>query len=111
MHHLVDGDPAANNGGWQRVASFGADAAPYFRVFNPVRQARLFDPTDDFARAWVPELRRVPDEHIHEPWKMPPDVRRRARCVIGRDYPYAIVDHALARQRALATYRLRAVGG
>jgi deoxyribodipyrimidine photo-lyase len=110
MEHLVDGDPAANNGGWQWVAGVGAGAAPYFRVFNPVRQARLFDPAGDFARSWLPELRRVPDAHIHEPWKMPPEAQRRARCVIGQDYPYPIVNHAFARQRALAAYRFQVDG-
>jgi deoxyribodipyrimidine photo-lyase len=105
MQHLVDGDLASNNGGWQWAAGVGSDAAPYFRVFNPVLQARKFDPAGDFARAWVPELRRVPEAYIHEPWKMPRDVQRRAGCVIGEDYPHPIVDHAFARQRALAAYR------
>jgi deoxyribodipyrimidine photo-lyase len=105
MQHLVDGDPAANNGSWQWTAGVGADAAPHFRVFNPVLQAQNFDPDGDFARAWVPELRRVPDEYIHEPWKMPDDVQRKAHCLIGTDYPAPIIDHAFARERALAAYR------
>jgi deoxyribodipyrimidine photo-lyase len=105
MQHLVDGDPAANNGGWQGTAGVGTDAAPYFRVFNPVLQAQKFDPDGDFARAWVPELRRVPDECIHEPWKMPDDVQRKARYLIGKDYPAPIIDHTFARERALAAYR------
>jgi deoxyribodipyrimidine photo-lyase len=105
MQHLVDGDPAANNGGWQWTAGVGTDAAPYFRVFNPIVQSQKFDPHGDFARAWLPELSRVPDEYIHEPWKMPADVQRQAHCVIGIDYPTPIVDHAFARQRVLAAYR------
>ncbi len=108
MRHLVDGDPAANNGGWQWVAGVGAGAAAYFRVFNPVAQARKCDPSGDYARAWIPELRRVPDAYIHEPWTMPIDIQRQARCLIGQDYPAPIVDHAVARQQALAAYRLGA---
>jgi deoxyribodipyrimidine photo-lyase len=106
MRHLIDGDPAANNGGWQWTAGVGTDAAPYFRVFNPVLQSRKFDPYGDFARAWIPELRRVPDEYIHEPWQMPDDVQRKSHCVIGQDYPTPIVDHAFARARVLDAYRM-----
>jgi deoxyribodipyrimidine photo-lyase len=105
MQHLIDGDPAANNGGWQWIAGVGTDAAPYFRVFNPVLQSRKFDPDGDFARAWIPELRRVPDDYIHEPWKMPDDVQQKTRCVIGKDYPAPIIDHAFARERVSAAYR------
>ncbi len=105
MQHLMDSDPASNNGGWQWVAGVGTDASPFFRVFNPVRQSQLFDPAGDFARAWIPELRRVPDEHIHEPWTMSEAVQRKARCLVGKDYPAPIIDHAYARERALASYR------
>jgi deoxyribodipyrimidine photo-lyase len=111
MQHLVDGDPAANNGGWQWTAGTGTDAAPFIRVFNPVLQSRKFDPHGDFARAWLPELRRVPDGYIHQPWMMPLEAQRRARCIIGRDYPAPIVDHAFARQRALAAHRQLAARG
>jgi len=105
MQHLVDGDPAANNGGWQWAAGVGTDAAPYFRVFNPVLQAAKFDPYGAFVRAWLPELHHVPDEFVHEPWRMPAAVQQAARCTIGRDYPAPIVNHALARERALAAYQ------
>jgi len=104
MRHLVDGDVASNNGGWQWTAGTGTDAAPYFRVFNPVSQGRRFDPEGAYVRRWVPELARVPDAHIHEPWTMPPAVQDASGCVIGRDYPAPIVDHAFARDRALAAY-------
>jgi deoxyribodipyrimidine photo-lyase len=104
MRHLVDGDVASNNGGWQWTAGTGTDAAPYFRVFNPVSQGRKFDPAGAYVRRWVPELARVPDAYVHEPWTMPPDVQAAAGCVIGRDYPAPIVDHAAARERALAAY-------
>jgi deoxyribodipyrimidine photo-lyase len=105
MQHLVDGDPAANNGGWQWTAGVGTDAAPFFRVFNPTTQAAQYDPYGAFVRAWVPELHRVPDEFVHEPWRMPAAAQRDAQCLIGRDYPAPIVEHAWARQRALEAYR------
>lgn len=100
--HLADADLAANNGGWQWAASTGTDAAPYFRIFNPARQSKTFDPSGEFIRAIVAELRDVPDAYVHEPWTMPPLVQAQARCTIGKDYPAPIVDHATARANALA---------
>jgi deoxyribodipyrimidine photo-lyase len=104
MQHLVDGDPAANNGGWQWTAGTGTDAAPYFRIFNPVLQGKKFDPQGDYVQHWLPELAQVPDKYLHEPWKMPQDIQQDAKCVIGRDYPGPIVDHASARQATLDAY-------
>ena len=106
MQHLVDGDPAANNGGWQWVAGTGIDAAPYFRVFNPLLQSKKFDPDGTFIRRFVPELERVPTEFIHEPWKMPIGLQKNIDCIIGKDYPAPIVDHSLARDRVLSAYKL-----
>jgi deoxyribodipyrimidine photo-lyase len=105
MRHLLDGDPAANNGGWQWTAGVGTDAAPYFRVFNPTLQGEKADPRGAFVRRWVPELARVPQKYVHEPWKVPEDAQRAAACVIGEDYPAPIVDHGQARARAVARYR------
>lgn len=105
MQHLVDGDPAANNGGWQWTAGVGTDAAPYFRVFNPSLQGEKFDPEGAYVRRWVPELARVPLKYLQAPWTMPLDVQSRAGCRIGREYPQPIVDHALARERTLAAYK------
>jgi deoxyribodipyrimidine photo-lyase len=105
MQHLVDGDPAANNGGWQWTAGTGTDAAPYFRIFNPVLQGKKHDPAGVYVRRWLPELARVPDKFAHEPWKMPPDVQHEVGCTIGQDYPTPIVDHAWARERTLSAYR------
>jgi deoxyribodipyrimidine photo-lyase len=105
MQHLIDGDPAANNGGWQWSAGTGTDAAPYFRIFNPVLQGKKYDPQGVYVRRWVPELRDVETRYIHEPWKMPEAAQRDAGCVIGEDYPAPIVDHKPARERTLAAYK------
>ena len=99
--HLVDGDHASNNGGWQWAASTGTDPQPYFRIFNPILQGKRFDPDGAYVRRWVPELARVPDEYIQEPWAMPEDIQRDAACRIGVDYPAPIVEHGAARDRAL----------
>ena len=104
MQHLVDGDPAANNGGWQWTAGTGTDAAPYFRIFNPVTQGQKHDPQGSFVRKWLPELGRVPEKYIQQPWAMPLEEQRKAGCQIGKDYPAPIVDHAWARQRVLSAY-------
>ncbi len=104
MAHLIDGDPAANNGGWQWTAGTGTDAAPYFRIFNPVTQGMKFDPQGAYVRRWVPELARVPAAYLHEPWRMSAEEQRMAGCIIGQDYPAPIVDHGRARERALAAY-------
>ena len=107
MQHLIDGDPAANNGGWQWVAGTGTNAALYFRIFNPVLQSRKFDPTGAYIRRFLPELAHVPDKYIHEPWKMPAVLHRDTACVISKDYPAPIVDHAFARERVLSVYKVK----
>jgi len=104
MRHLVDGDVASNNGGWQWTASTGTDAHPYFRVFNPILQARRFDPQGDYVRHWVPELGGVRGAAIHEPWTLDAATQAAAGVRIGMDYPTPIVEHAAARVRALAVY-------
>ena len=93
-----------NNGGWQWSASTGTDAAPYFRVFNPVLQGQKFDPKGAFVRAMIPALSSVPDAYVHAPWEMPPLIAAESGCVIGRDYPAPIVEHASARVRAIEAF-------
>jgi deoxyribodipyrimidine photo-lyase len=105
MQHLIDGDVASNNGGWQWTAGTGTDAAPYFRVFNPVLQGKKFDPMGIYIRRNVPELVYVPNEFIHEPWKMPDSIQKQTACLIGNKYPAPMVDHRLARERALFAYK------
>lgn len=99
---LVDADLANNTLGWQWVAGCGADAAPYFRIFNPVIQGEKFDPSGAYVRRWVPELAALPDEWIHKPWKAPASILIKARVELGKTYPAPIVDHDAARKRALA---------
>jgi deoxyribodipyrimidine photo-lyase len=101
---LADADLAANNGGWQWSASTGTDAAPYFRVFNPVLQSRKFDPDGSYLRTWLPELSKLDAHDIHEPWSVSPLELELAGVRLGRDYPEPIVDHFAARQRALAAF-------
>ncbi len=102
---LTDADVAQNVGNWQWVAGMGPDAAPYFRVFNPVAQARRFDPDGTYVRSWVPELSRLPGRSVHAPWELGEEELRAAGVVLGSSYPWPIVDHTSARERALAVYR------
>ncbi len=101
---LVDADLANNSASWQWVAGCGADAAPYFRIFNPVLQGERFDPEGAYVRRFVPELARLPASHIHRPWEAPAAMLREAGVELGADYPHPIVDHQQARQRALAAF-------
>ena len=101
---LVDADLANNASGWQWVAGSGADAAPYFRIFNPMEQGRRFDPSGDYVRRWCPELARLPTRMIHAPFEAPPLILQEAGIVLGRTYPAPIVDHKSARLAALAGY-------
>jgi deoxyribodipyrimidine photo-lyase len=96
MQHLRDGDLASNQHGWQWIAGTGTDASPYFRVFNPVKQGRDYDPDGEYIRRWVPELRDVPGKAVHEPWTLPGGP--------PNGYPRPVVDHAAERQEALRRY-------
>ncbi len=101
MRYLTDGDWANNNAGWQWSAGCGADAAPYFRVWNPMTQGEKFDPEGTYVRTWLPELARLPSRYVHAPWTAPHAVQREAGLRLGVDYPEPIVDHAEARARFL----------
>ena len=101
---LVDADAASNPANWQWVAGSGADAAPYFRVFNPILQGEKFDPDGAYVRRWVPELSGLPDGLIHQPWSAAPLELASAGVELGNNYPRPIIDHKVGRERALAAY-------
>jgi len=101
---LVDADLANNTLGWQWTAGCGADAAPFFRIFNPVSQGERFDPQGAYVRKWVPEVAGLPDRWLHKPWEAPADVLRDAEVELGGGYPQPLVDHAEARDRALTIF-------
>jgi len=102
---LVDADLAVNAFSWQWVAGCGADAAPYFRIFNPITQGKKFDPDGAYIRTYVPEIAKLPDKYLFAPWEAPDDVLRAAGIVIGETYPKPVVDHKKARERALAAFK------
>lgn len=100
---LVDADLANNSASWQWVAGSGADAAPYFRIFNPTLQGEKFDPNGAYVKRWVPELKDVPIQWIHKPWMAP---QNKLGLCLGKDYPEPIIDHAEARNKALSYYKM-----
>jgi deoxyribodipyrimidine photo-lyase len=101
---LVDADLASNSAGWQWCAGSGADAAPYFRIFNPITQGQRFDPDGEYTRRFVPELKRMPIKYLYEPWACPVEISRAAGVVIGQDYPAPIVEVKASREAALAAF-------
>ena len=101
---LLDADLANNSASWQWIAGCGADAAPYFRIFNPVLQGKKFDPDGTYVRKFVPELAAMPDKYLHNPWEAPADVLDEAGIEIGKDYPRPMVDLKKSRERALAAF-------
>jgi deoxyribodipyrimidine photo-lyase len=105
LQRLMDGDLPSNNGGWQWVAGTGTDAAPYYRIFNPVTQAERFDPEGDYIRRWVPELAKLPAPAIFAPWQAAATDLEAAGVRLGTDYPRPIVDHRRARDRALSRFQ------
>ena len=101
---LVDADIASNACSWQWVGGSGADASPYFRIFNPIAQGEKFDKAGAYTRRWVPEVAELPDKFLHKPWEAPDDVLSAARVRLGDNYPHPIVDHKTAREAALSAY-------
>jgi deoxyribodipyrimidine photo-lyase len=102
---LLDADLANNTLGWQWVAGCGADAAPYFRIFNPVLQGEKFDPEGDYIKKWVPELAKLPKKWIHKPWLAPEELLNSLGVKLGKTYPNPIVDHSVASKAALAAFQ------
>lgn len=102
---LIDADLPNNSASWQWIAGCGADAAPYFRIFNPVMQGEKFDSDGDYVRRYVPEIAKLPDQYLHKPWEAPDDVLKKAGVRLGETYPKPIVDHAEARDRALDAFK------
>ena len=102
---LVDADLANNSLGWQWTAGCGADAAPYFRIFNPVLQSQKFDAAGEYIRKWLPELRQLPAQWLHAPWTASETVLSHAGIELGKTYPLPIVNHDQARLRALQALR------
>ena len=103
--NLVDADLASNTLGWQWSAGCGADAAPYFRIFNPMMQGEKFDPEGEYVRRWIPELAKLSTDWIHKPWETPARFLAQADIALGKNYPLPIVDHREARTRALAAFQ------
>ena len=101
---LVDADLANNSASWQWVAGCGADAAPYFRIFNPQLQGEKFDPDGIYVKQWLPELQHLPNKFVHSPWDAPASVLQEAGVELGKHYPHPIVEHNFARQRALTAF-------
>ena len=102
---LVDADIASNSAGWQWIAGCGADAAPYFRIFNPILQGEKFDPDGVYVKKFVKELKDIPAKVIHRPWDIELEKQKNYNCIIGKDYPYPIVDLSSTRKRALLAYQ------
>lgn len=102
--HLLDADMANNILGWQWTAGSGPDAAPYFRIFNPILQGKRFDPHGEFVKKYIPELKDLPEKWIHTPWEAPDDVLLDAGVKLGKTYPHPIVDHSQAREEAMKRY-------
>jgi deoxyribodipyrimidine photo-lyase len=104
METLVDADLASNSMNWQWVSGSGPDAAPYFRIFNPILQSEKFDKNGDYIRKFVPELKKLNSKWIHAPWLAPPEVLKALNITLGKDYPYPLVDHSEARDKALSIF-------
>ena len=102
---LLDFNIANNVSGWQWVAGTGADAAPYFRIFNPILQGEKFDRNGDYIKKWCPELKHVPNEYLHKPWEMSEELQKEKKIILGKTYPFPIVKHEEARKSALRAFQ------
>ena len=102
---LVDADIGSNSAGWQWISGSGADASPYFRIFNPVLQGKKFDPNGDYVKKFIPTFTKVPLKFIHSPWEMPIEEQEKHNFILGRDYPKPVVDLSETRKRALEAFK------
>ncbi len=102
---LLDFNIANNVSGWQWVAGTGADAAPYFRIFNPILQGEKFDAKGDYIKKWCPELKNIPNEFLHKPWEMSEELQKEKNIILGKTYPLPIVKHEEARNLALKAFQ------
>ena len=107
---LLDADLASNSASWQWIAGCGADAAPYFRIFNPITQGEKFDPQGEYTRKYVPEIALLPDKYLYKPWEAPAEILHAAKIELGKHYPKPIVDIPESRERALSAYKLIKTG-
>jgi deoxyribodipyrimidine photo-lyase len=103
---LFDADIASNSAGWQWISGCGADAAPYFRIFNPVTQGKKFDPEGDYIRKYIPELRYLPNKYLYSPWLAPNAILEQANVELGKTYPLPLVDLKESRKQALQEFNL-----
>jgi len=101
---LVDADIASNSAGWQWIAGCGADAAPYFRVFNPLTQGLKFDSDGKYVKKFIPELEKIPSNRVHAPWKLDENDQLKFNCILGKHYPKPIVSLSESRERALEAF-------
>lgn len=102
---LVDADLANNSASWQWVAGCGADAAPFFRIFNPITQGKKFDPIGEYIKLYIPELSQLPNQYLFSPWEAPKDILKKANVTLGKNYPQPVIDLSFSRQRALDAYK------
>ena len=101
---LVDANLASNSASWQWIAGCGADAAPYFRIFNPITQGRKFDPQATYIKKYLPELSSLPIEYIFSPWEAPKTILEAAGIILGKNYPFPIVELKKSRESALGAF-------
>ena len=101
---LVDADLGSNSAGWQWIAGCGADAAPYFRIFNPLTQSIKFDSNGEYVKKYIPEIKNIPIKYVHAPWELNLADQKKFQCIIGKDYPFPIVNLSESRDRALKAF-------
>ena len=102
---LFDADEASNSAGWQWIAGCGADAAPFFRIFNPITQGEKFDPNGEYTKKYVPELSEMPNKFLYKPWEAPKEILENSNVFLGENYPFPIIDVKKSRNDALNAFK------